>query len=331
MSKATGRPAGLFSFLAGTGLPDWSEVLALLTATRETDPLVIASWRRRWVRLDRERRVRKPQAATINGLSAGRLERLTTVLAPPSPWSSVESLPKRWLKHDREGLRVRNPRAANLTELSMDELLDQLQRQAGVSADVSASLRAALEATTPAEYTAALEQLRCAAKVSYADIAQHSHHQLSKSTAHRMATQDKLPAREDAVGAFVQACGANKVEALVWKAALARVRRGDPPLQKREEPSPDEGCVASVALLPEEELRVPSDSLDKTGRRPLWLSLMLIMSVLMIAGAVAVGGLLFHHGYPEIGAGVGTVGMILILAVPVFATIVISTLEGGST
>jgi hypothetical protein len=94
-------------------------------------------------------------------------------------------------------------------------------------------IRLAFAATTPSEFAEALERLRLAANVSYAEIAQSD--VLTKSTAHRMATGDKLPRRREALVRFVTACGVTDAEADDWWAVTERIRRGAPATRQPEQ------------------------------------------------------------------------------------------------
>jgi hypothetical protein len=181
MSRASGRPPVLFGFLNGPGLPGWDEVTALLTATGNRAPSVVENWRRRWARLDGQRR--RP--------------------AKERP--------------DHE-------------ELTETQSVAQVRDEGG--GHQAGPLNTALAASTPGEFAAALEQLRLAAGVSYGRIAKWNPGVLTKSTAHRMATSDKLPHRRVALVGFVRACRATEAEAQAWWSIVQRIRRGESPLRR---------------------------------------------------------------------------------------------------
>src|SRR5262245_47776299 len=82
----------------------------------------------------------------------------------------------------------------------------------------------ALEATTPDEFVAQLRALRSLVGMSFKDIATASHDRLPKSTCHWMLQPGNFPARAEQVREFVEACGANPVDANHWLVAYARAQ-----------------------------------------------------------------------------------------------------------
>jgi hypothetical protein len=107
------------------------------------------------------------------------------------------------------------------------EPVNQLREEGGKRQ--ARPLTGALAAVNAAEFAAALDQLRLAAGKSFGDIGKYSLRLLTKSTAHRMVTGGKLPARRNALVTFVRGCGVTESEAHTWWSIAQRIGRGEPP------------------------------------------------------------------------------------------------------
>jgi hypothetical protein len=98
------------------------------------------------------------------------------------------------------------------------------------------SLNAVMAAGTAREFADALEQRRLYAGLSYQALAKATSGVVSKSTAQRMTTQGRLPARREALAAFLKACHATDHEIQIWWEAVERIRYGQPPTIRPSNP-----------------------------------------------------------------------------------------------
>lgn len=207
MSRRTGRPPMLFQhFLrGGPALPEWQTVQAVLTATGETSVLATTAWKRRWAALERERGDKTAQLARRH-----RRKRRS--------WFS-ESGSATYL--DPGTYATDNP---NGTWAQSGALADDGRSQ---STDVVASpLNNAIAATTPSEYVSALVELQRASGLSYGEIAEYSEGRLSKSSAHRVATSERLPAKKTTLIGYLIGCGVTRpLEQLLWLNKWDQLRR----------------------------------------------------------------------------------------------------------
>uniref|UniRef100_UPI003F49AC41 hypothetical protein n=1 Tax=Amycolatopsis sp. CA-082387 TaxID=3239918 RepID=UPI003F49AC41 len=93
-------------------------------------------------------------------------------------------------------------------------------------ADVDAPLGKALKARNGAEYRAALRLLMENASLSYTTIAENTNGKISRSTAHRLVTDEGLPKVPENVRIFVEGCGATSEQVALWLSTLDALHEG---------------------------------------------------------------------------------------------------------
>jgi hypothetical protein len=210
MSRRTGRPSTLFQhFLrGGPALPEWQTVQAVLTATGETSPLATTAWKRRWAALERERDGKTAMLARRHSRRR-----------------------RAWFTERRSAPTYVDPGtyATDNPDGSWQQTGDLSGNRSAHGDVVDSPLNNAIASTTPSGYVAALAELQRGAGLSYGDIAEYSDGRLSKSSAHRIATSDRLPAKRTTLVGYLIGCGVTQpLEQRLWLNKWEQLRRSLP-------------------------------------------------------------------------------------------------------